>query len=123
MKVLWWLICTQLLYLLALPAWFVMAAMSVMSFDAPGSEKKLGPWLFVSAIWLAPLFPLTCSVLSWIFYRQGHARRAAITTSIPLLAILPLIVLLAVATALAPFSIKNHKIDPGASPPATREKE
>jgi hypothetical protein len=88
MKAVTWLIITQLLGALSLFPWLIMAGLSVLAFD---SGYGLSAVLFVAAIWLYPLLPLGCAVRAWSLYRHGKLRGAMITTSIPLVLVMPLV--------------------------------
>ncbi len=78
-----WLVVSQTLSLLSLGPWCMVAALSVMVFDAPGSDKMLEPWLFVGTIWLYPLFPIVCSVAAWLLYWKRKWKPAVVITSLP----------------------------------------
>lgn len=67
------LLILQILQILSLAPWLIMAALSVMAFDAPGSEKMWQPWAFVLAMWSYPLWLLAAGAVSWIlFARRRH---------------------------------------------------
>ena len=53
--------------------------MSVMLFDAPGSENSLKVWAFVLSIWSFPVLCVLSIVGSWVTWfltRRWHAERA-----------------------------------------------
>jgi hypothetical protein len=81
--VLAWLVISQALSLLSLVPWCTIAALSVMVFDAPGSDQMIEPWLFVGTVWLYPLFPILCAIVAWVLYRKRRWRAATIVTSLP----------------------------------------
>jgi hypothetical protein len=87
-KAVTWLIITQILAVLSLLPWLVMAGLSLLAFD---TGYELSAVLFVGVIWLYPLLPLGCAIRAWWLYRQGRLRGAIITTSIPLVLVLPLV--------------------------------
>ncbi len=86
-----WLIISQVLALLSLLPWLVIAGLSVMAFDAGYSTEAV---LFVGTIWAYPLLPLVCSGVAWILYVKHRTRGALIATSIPMLIVLPLMLYL-----------------------------
>lgn len=88
MKAVSWLIITQILAALSLVPWLIMAGLSLLAFDA---GYGLPAMLFVAMIWLYPLLPLGCAIRAWWLYRHGKLRGAVITTSIPLVFVLPLV--------------------------------
>ncbi len=63
------LILAQLVQLLSLAPWLMMAGLAVMAFDAPGSERMWQPWAFVLAIWSYPLWLLLAAIASWVLFR------------------------------------------------------
>jgi hypothetical protein len=89
--VLAWLIFTQLVALLSLLPWVVLAGLAVMAFDSGVSWQAL---LFVGVIWGYPLVPIASAIIAWIAYFRGSSTTALISTSVPLLIALPLIIYL-----------------------------
>jgi hypothetical protein len=88
MKAVTWLIITQGLAALSLFPWLIMAGLSMLAFD---SGYGLSAVLFIVLMWLYPLLPLGCAIWAWRLYRHGKVRGALITTSIPLVVALPLV--------------------------------
>jgi hypothetical protein len=88
MKAVFWLIITQILAALSLLPWLLIAGLSLLAFD---TGYELSAVLLVSVIWLYPLLPLGCAIRAWWLYRHGKLRGALITTSIPLVVVLPLV--------------------------------
>ena len=88
MKPVTWLIITQILAVLSLPPWLIFAALSLLGFDSGYQPSAV---LIVGAIWLYPLLPLGCSILAWWLYRHGNRRGAVISTSVPLVVVVPLL--------------------------------
>jgi hypothetical protein len=88
MKAVTWLIITQLLAALSLSPWLIMAGLSVLALD---SGYGLLAMLFVGIVWLYPLLPLSCAIRAWSLYRHGKLQGALITTSIPLVLVVPLV--------------------------------
>ncbi len=87
MKAVTWLILTQVLATLSLFPWLIMTGLSLLAFD---SGYHLSAILFVVLIWVYPLLPLGCAIRAWWLYRHDKVRGALITTSIPLVVVLPL---------------------------------
>ncbi len=74
------LIVLQALQLLSLLPWLMIAALSFMAFDAPGSEKMWQPWTFVIGIWSYPVWLLLAGIASWMLFAFRHFI-AAVTVS------------------------------------------
>ena len=85
--VLIWLIVSQILALLSLSPWFLLAQMSTMLFDLGSSTAAV---LIAGAIWGYPLLPLGCAVLAWVLYARQKRLPALIVTSLPLLVACPM---------------------------------
>lgn len=69
-----WLIVATTLYVLASPVIVMMAGMSVMSFDAPGSENNPATKLFVLSLLTSPVTVIGSLPLAWtLFYFRKHA--------------------------------------------------
>lgn len=89
-----WLIATTVIWVPAGLFGCLMAAFSVMIFDAPGSTRNPGAILLFLGI---TSFPVACAaavVLGWGFYLANHLRFACWSTLLPLTS--PLVVALAV---------------------------
>lgn len=82
-RVLVWLILTQAMGALSLLPWLMFAGLSVMAFDAPGSDRTWQPWLFVGAIWSWPLVLVVLSGGAWLLFRAGRYGLAALVTALP----------------------------------------
>lgn len=80
------LVLMQLLALLTLAPWLVLAGLSLMAFDAPGSMRKLWPWLYVGGIGSYPLVVIACGAAAW----WCQARRRLVCAV--LLALVPLVI-------------------------------
>ena len=48
--------------------WLAFAGLSVMAFDAPGSENDPRIWAFVITLWVYPVVVVICSGLAWLFF-------------------------------------------------------
>ena len=71
-------IALELAQAITLVPWLVVAGLSVMAFDAPGSTKMWQPWVFVGAVWSYPLWLLAAAMCRHYFgpvYRRGFAGR------------------------------------------------
>jgi hypothetical protein len=75
------LIISQIFYLISLIPWFVIWAMSFMSFDG-GVTFSNG--VFVLVITLYPISVIVCSILSWVF-RVKDQRLSLIFDLIPMI--------------------------------------
>jgi len=79
-----WMIITQLLMLVSLLGWAVVAGLSFMAFDAGYST---GAAIFVGVIWSYPIIVLISILLAWIAYHRAKHRAAAIWSVFPFLPI------------------------------------
>jgi len=75
LAVFWLLMTTEIL--LVFP-WFVLSSLSIMAFDAPGSEKQILNWLFFLFIWSYPVwiwisFPIARRRFTNYLYRSAIA--------------------------------------------------
>ncbi len=85
-----WLIVSQVLAVISLFFWLVMAGLSVMAFDSGVSTEA---WTFVIIVWSYPIWPIGFAIASWIAYARKKDRLAAILTTFTFL---PMLVLFAV---------------------------
>jgi hypothetical protein len=69
------LLILQVIQSFSLFPWMLMAGLSVMAFDAPGSSQMWQPWAFVLAVWSYPLWLLLAGGASWalIYFRKPVA--------------------------------------------------
>lgn len=88
-----WLIISQLIGLLSLLPWFVIAGLSLMAFDSGGTAQA---WAFAGAIWCYPVLPIGSAIVAWILFAVKKKRAALIVTSLPLLVAVPLVIYLVV---------------------------
>jgi hypothetical protein len=86
-----WLIVSQLLALLSLVFWLLVAGLSVMAFDAGVTAEA---WAFVIAVWSYPLWPLVFAIAGWIAYARRKDRLAGVLTTLTFLPVLVLILIL-----------------------------
>jgi hypothetical protein len=87
-----WLILSQVLALLSLVFWLLIAGLSVMAFD---SGVTAGAWAFVIAVWSYPIWPIAFAIAAWIAYARKRDRLAGVLTTFTFLPVLVLIGLLA----------------------------
>jgi len=62
-----WMILSQLLAVLSLVPWLLVAGLSVMAFDSGESREA---WTFVIAVWSYPIIPLILVIIAWIAYAK-----------------------------------------------------
>lgn len=74
-----WMIVSQLLAVVSLFIWALMAGLSVMAFDSGVTQEA---WNIVIAVWLYPLFPLVMVITAWIAFIKRKNRLAAITSGL-----------------------------------------
>ena len=82
------MIVAQVLTVLSLTIWLLVAGLSVMAFD---SGPSTAAYVFVGAIWAYPILPLCLSGGAWFAYGTRHNTTAAILIT---LAFLPPVLLL-----------------------------
>jgi hypothetical protein len=75
-----WLIVSQLLALLSLIFWMLIAGLSVMTFDSGVTPEA---WTFVITVWSYPIWPLVLAIASWIAYARKKDKLAGILTYLP----------------------------------------
>jgi hypothetical protein len=92
-----WLIASQVLALLSLIFWLVIAGLSVMAFDAGVTAEA---WAFVITVWSYPIWPLAFAIAAWIAYARKKDRLAGILTALTFLPVLVLIIFLAASSFL-----------------------
>ena len=87
-------VALEIIQSVSLAPWLVMVGLSVMAFDAPGSERLWGPWAFVLAVWSYPLWLIAAGVASWILIARGHRFAAlAIAAALTIPSLLAVIIL------------------------------
>ena len=75
------LIVSQILYLGSLIPWFIIWAMSFMSFDGGVNVSNVSFVLWIS---FYPIAVIACSILAWVF-RVKRKRQSLVVNLIPLL--------------------------------------
>ena len=85
-----WMVLTQVLALLSLAAWAVVAGFSFVA-SGPANPEILLPKPLLWALWIYPAIPLACTVAAWRAFRRGDTRRAVTWTTVQLAAVLPLL--------------------------------
>lgn len=90
-----WLIASQLLALLSLIFWLLVAGLSVMAFDSGVTTEA---WTFVIAVWSYPIWPIGFASAAWIAYARKKDRLADVLTPLRFLHVLVLIILLAASS-------------------------
>ena len=74
-----WMIVSQILALLSLMIWLLVAGLSVMAFDSGVSVEA---WTFVIVFWSYPLIPLILVIASWIAFARRRNRLAAVLSGL-----------------------------------------
>ena len=88
--VLIWLIISQIIALLSLLFWLLVAGLSVMAFDEGSTPQA---WTFVIAVWSYPIWPILFTIAARVAYARKKDRLAGILTTFTFL---PVLILLAV---------------------------
>ena len=86
-----WLVVTQLVALVSLVPWFVVAGFWWMGLGGGSGPQPAGVWAAAAALWAYPLVPLVFGVLAWRAFRRQRYGRAMALTTIPLLFALALL--------------------------------
>jgi hypothetical protein len=94
------LLVMQVVQLMSLAPWLMMAGLSFMAFDAPGSEKMRGPWIFVIAVWSYPLWLLAADAISWVLFAFRHHKSAVVLCAIFTIPLPALVLLVLAANAI-----------------------
>lgn len=74
-----WMIISQILTVLSLGIWLLIAGLSVMAFDSGVSAEA---WTFVIAVWSYPVIPLVLVIASWIAYARRKNKLAAVLSGL-----------------------------------------
>jgi hypothetical protein len=90
-----WLVASQILALLSLIFWLVIAGLSVMAFDSGVTTEA---WTFVIAVWSYPIWPIGFTVAAWIAYARKRDKLAGVLTTFTFLPVLVLITILALSS-------------------------
>lgn len=75
----------NILALLSLIPTGMMAIMSPMMFDAPGSEKNTYVWLMAIAALLLPVLILITQIIAWVVFFRGNHSASLKIALIPLI--------------------------------------
>lgn len=86
----------QIIQVLSLIPWLMVAGLAVMAFDSPGSAQRWEPWAFVLTIWSYPFWLLAGGVGSWVLFSFRHYKSAA---ALAVLLALPIPTLFAIVFA------------------------
>ena len=86
-----WLVISQLVSLLSLIPWLVIAGLSVMAFDSGVSTEAV---LFVGGIWSYPVIVIGLAITAWILFAFKKIKAALVVTSLPVVPALGLLVYL-----------------------------
>lgn len=74
-----WMIVSQILTVLSLGIWLLVAGLSVMAFDSGVSAEA---WTIVIAVWSYPIIPLVLVIISWIAFARRKNKLAAILSGL-----------------------------------------
>lgn len=74
-----WMIVSQILTVLSLGIWLLVAGLSVMAFDSGVSAEA---WTFVIIVWSYPIVPLVLVILSWIAFARRKNGLAAVLSGL-----------------------------------------
>ena len=79
------LIGSQLFCAASLLPWLVIAGLSFMAFDAPGSTANWEPWAFVAAVWSYPIWLALFALAAWLLFAKRRYVAAVAMTALPTL--------------------------------------
>ena len=74
-----WMIVSQMLTLLSLGIWLLIAGLSVMAFDSGVSAEA---WAIVIAVWSYPIIPIVLVIASWIAFVRRKNKLAAVLSGL-----------------------------------------
>ncbi len=74
-----WMIVSQVLTVLSLVIWLIMAGLSVMAFDSGVTAEA---WTFVIVVWSYPIFPIVLVIAAWIAYARRRNKLAAVLSGL-----------------------------------------
>ena len=74
-----WMIVSQILTVLSLGIWLLMAGLSVMAFDSGVSAEA---WAIVIAVWSYPIIPIVLVIASWIAFARRRNGLAAVLSGL-----------------------------------------
>ena len=74
-----WMIVSQLLMLVSLVIWLMVAGLSVMAFDSGVSVEA---WAIVITVWSYPILPIVLVIASWVAYRRQRNAMAAVLSGL-----------------------------------------
>jgi len=94
-----WMLVSQILAAGSLMIWAVMAGLSVMAFDSGESPEA---WAFVSAVWAYPLIPLALVIAAWVAFANRKNILAAVLSGLSFAPPVLFYVFLWVATLVGP---------------------
>jgi len=101
-----WLITSQLLALVSLVFWLLVAGLSVMAFDSGVNAEA---WTFVIIVWSYPIWPIIFTIASWIAYARKKDKLAGILTTLTFLPMLMLLLIIVFSsfyyTFFSPFKL------------------
>jgi len=70
-----WMIVSQIITVLSLIPWLLMAGLSVMAFDSGVTAEA---WTIVIVVWSYPIIPLLLVIAAWIAYKRRKNTVAAV---------------------------------------------
>lgn len=88
------LLLSQLLSVLTLIPWAIMAMFSPMLFDAPDSTKQMMPYIMIGLLLLYPFVIILCIVMGWRYWKKQHTTRAFLVSLLPAMLFITLFALL-----------------------------
>lgn len=104
--ILTWLIISQLLALVSLVFWLLIAGLSVMAFDSGVTAEA---WTIVITVWSYPIWPIVFTIAAWIAYARKKDRLAGFLTTFTFLPMLVLFLIIAFSsfyyTFFSPFRL------------------
>lgn len=74
-----WMIVSQIIAVLSLVPWLLMAGLSVMAFDQGSTPEA---WTIVIAVWSYPILPIILVIAAWSAYRRRKNSVAAVLSGL-----------------------------------------
>ena len=89
------MVVLQVAGFLMLGVWLMFAGLTMMPFQAAGFSWSL--LVRVIPVWIFPIVPVVCTIAAWRAFMRGLFRRAIGWSVVPLVAALPMLILIVVS--------------------------
>lgn len=86
------LVISDVVYVVSLFFWLMIAMFSPMLFDDPAAVDSWQPWLLFGGVMVYPLLVLVSAILSWVFFAKRKGKAAMIWNYVPCLWLVPVLI-------------------------------